>query len=113
MASDEDDRAAFLRRLAFGVSEGLGVKLSLLQMAVFLTCYLNFEREFTVKDLTAHLNRTPAEILRAIKSLVALDLVHYGRSPSGPLFVGRTDAGDELLIQFRATARRAANMGLN
>ena len=108
----DNEGLAAMRLVSIKLFEDLGLNLTLLQFAVFLTCYLNYEQDYSVRDLVAELNCNQVNVLRAVKRLVELDLVDCDLSPKHRPTVERTDAGIELLIKFRATVKHAARMAL-
>jgi DNA-binding MarR family transcriptional regulator len=103
---------AAMRLVSVKLFEDLGLNLTLLQFAVFLTCYLDYEQEYTVRDLVEELNCNQVNVLRAVRRLVDLDLVDCDFSADSRPPVGRTEAGIELLTKFHATVKHAARMAL-
>jgi DNA-binding MarR family transcriptional regulator len=113
MPTDTDNYGlAAMRLVSVKLFEDLGLELTLLQFAVFLACYLNYEQEYTVRDLVEELNCNQVKVLRAVRRLVDLDLVDCDFSSDSRPPVERTDAGIELLRKFHATVKHAARMAL-
>jgi hypothetical protein len=108
MAKSNDEAVTALHHITIGLVKDLDLKLPLLQMTMFLMCYLD-ERKYTVRDLTLDLNRHYAEVRRAVMRLVELDLVACGFVPYEHSLIEKTGAGKKLLAVFCATIEHAVS----
>jgi hypothetical protein len=106
MPKPDDEDVTKLQQITLGLVEDLNLKLPLLQMTMFLICYLD-ERNYTVRDMAEHLDRRYVEVMRAVTRLVELDLVACDLKPFSRSLIEKSKHGAELMAEFRSTIGRA------
>jgi DNA-binding MarR family transcriptional regulator len=102
-ALSADQLFTILRGIIVGLVQADEPDLTMRGLGMFLICYLNEEMQ-TVRGIAAHLEISKPSISRSLDRLAALDLIERRPDPSDgrSVLLGRTEAGNKLLVEIRS-----------
>jgi DNA-binding MarR family transcriptional regulator len=109
-AMNQDELVELLRRTTIALVRRDGADLTIRQMAVFMSCYLDTHTDHTVRGLAALLHISKPAITRALDRLSDMDLIQRKVDPADrrSVVVRQTTAGMSFFRDLTGIVHQAA-----